>query len=144
MAFILTSRDFLLDHVAAVRASVAVKSKADRENLRVLEADLAALARRHTTLARLRVFVFVCLYATIVSNLALPVVSAIVEPFMLITNLLGLGIFSLTALYLTWRLGQLWDRMGVVGSHVLAIYEKHNRDVYDIRKEKAFAITKKR
>ena len=140
----LTSRDFLLNHIATIREKVTVRRVVDRENLVLLENELTALVKRHKTLSYVRIVVFAFLYASVVSNFALPAFTDIVKTFTLIANLVGVGILSLTALYLTWRLNQLWNRMTVIGAHVIAIYEKHNIDVYAERKGKVSRITKKR
>jgi len=141
---ILTSREFLLNHIASMRERVIVPLAEDRDNLAQLEAELRSLAARHKTLSYIRVSVFVLLYASIASNFALPALSILVETFTLIASLVGAGILSLVALYLTWRLGQLLDRMMIIGSHVIAIYEKHSGAVYPARKGKVSRITKKR
>lgn len=141
---ILTSRDFLLNHITAMRQNVTVRREADRANLVLLETELDTLVKRHKTLSHIRIVVFAFLYASILSNFALPALTDIVKTFTLIANLVGVGILSIAALYLTWRLAQLWNRMTVIGAHVIAIYEKHNVDVYIERKGKVSRITKKR
>ncbi len=140
MQIFISSRDFLLDHLAAVRSSVTVKNKADAANLELLRQELETLAKRHARLSLLRNATFVLLYASLLSNLALPALDFVIRKFTLVANLLGAGILSLLALYLTWRLGQLWNRMAIVGSHSLAIYEKHNKSVYAVRKGRSFAL----
>jgi hypothetical protein len=100
----------------------------DRARLSDLERELATLARRHKTLSWVRGVVFVLLYASILSNLALPALAPLVKTVTLLANLIGASILALIALYLTWRLGHLWNRMVVLGAHVIAIYEKHTAD----------------
>jgi hypothetical protein len=127
-----------------MRSGVIIRRSVDQENVARLETELASLARRHKTLSWVRITVFVFLYASVLSNFALPALTDIVKTFTLVANLVGVGILSLAALYLTWRLAQLWNRMVVIGSNVIAIYEKHNVDVYEERKGKVSRITKKR
>lgn len=141
--FILTSREFLLNHIESIRQLVTVRSDADTRRLAALEDELALLARRHKTLSSVRIVVFVFLYASVLSNFALPAVTQIVQTFTLVANLLGVGILSLAALYLTWRLGQLWNRMMVVGSNVITIYEKHNNGSKPLRAGKTARTSKK-
>jgi len=138
--FFISSPSFLRQYVASLSGGTVVRSKVDLGNLRVLEAELAELAKKHARLGRLRMATFVLLYASVLSNFALPALSAVVETFTLVANLVGVGILSVLALYLTWRLATLWNRMTVVGSHIIAIYEKHNKGSYGIRRGNLYRV----
>ncbi len=110
VALFLSSRDFLLQHIAAMRSRIVVKSKTDQANLAVLDAELQSLAKSHLRVARIRMVTFVFLYASVLSNFALPALTTIVEPFTLVANLVGVGILSLVALSLICPMRRISSR----------------------------------
>lgn len=136
-----SSRDFLIEHVAVVRATVVVKSAPDRRNITVLERELNAAAKRHKTLSIARIVCFALIYASVLAQL--PLVGKVLGELSAITGFFGVGVFSLLALYLTYRISILWNEMVVVYGHTIAIYEKHNRSEYPVGKSGAFALLKK-
>jgi hypothetical protein len=111
---------------------VELKSKVDAENAQRLETELDKVATRHLTLSRVRVVVFVLLYASIISTVgsALPILRDVVQTIAYITGVVGVSVLSILAFYMTYRIRQLYDHMVILYSHLVAIYEKHNKKVY--------------
>lgn len=124
-----TGRKALAEHLASVRSAVVVKSKTDAQNSATLEMEISELGDWHSTLNRWRAFVFVLLYASVVSTLSsgLPILSEIVQTVAYIGGFVGVGLLSILALYLTWRINQVWQHMLILYGHLIAIYEKHNK-----------------
>jgi hypothetical protein len=125
-------RDILLSHVERLKRVVTLKSKNDKQNAQLFEGELRQLARRHKLMAQVRVAVFVLLYASVLSTAAaqLPYLTYFTQKIAAIAGIVGVGILSLILLGLTFRMRQLWDRMVLVYTHVVAIYEKNNKGLY--------------
>ncbi len=127
-----SSRQVLLEHLAELRTKVQLKKKYDRENASALEVQLNKYATRHATLGRVRIFVFVLLYASLVSTLGSisHILGEVINTITYIGSIVGVGILSLIALYITWRMSNIWNRMLIIHSHLVAIYEKNNKGTY--------------
>ena len=96
--FFRSSKDILLDHLAQVERAVALKQKNDANNAKLLRVELEKFAKRHSALSRLRLIVFVLLYASILSAFSVPILSDVVQTLVTITGVVGVGILSLLAL----------------------------------------------
>jgi hypothetical protein len=124
-----TGKKALFAHLDRVRSLVTLKSKNDKENAALLEAELIELSERHSTLSRFRLIVFILLYASVASTISIgfPVLTEIAKTIAYLGSIAGAGILSILALYLTWRMNMLWQHMLVTYSHVIVIYEKNNK-----------------
>ena len=127
-----SSRQVLIDHLARLRSSVTLRTRYDRDNAAALERKLMSLEKQHKIYTRARIFVFILLYASVASAIGAfsQLLGEVVGTITAIGGILGAGALSLIALVLTWQLAQLWNRMVIVYSHLVAIYEKNNRGGY--------------
>jgi hypothetical protein len=127
-----SSRKLMLEHLGRLKAVVRLQSANDRKNAARLETDLDKVVKRHALLSRIRIAIFVLLYASVVSTLVsgLPLLSDVLQSITAIGGLLGVGVLGLVALWLTWRLNRLWDHMVLLYAHLIAIYEKNNKGAY--------------
>jgi hypothetical protein len=125
-------RNILLSHVERLKRVVTLKKSTDRQNAALFESELYDLARKHKYLSHLRIAVFILVYASVLSTIAvqLPVFGYVARTITAVAGLVGIGLLSLVLLLITFRMRQLWDRMILVYTHVVAIYEKNNTGLY--------------
>jgi hypothetical protein len=122
-------REFLAERLARAKANTNVTSEQDAQRIREITVSFQQRYTKHRTLSRIRIVVFILIYASVLSSFALPVLAEVADVVTIITNVIGVGVFTLVALYLTWRLGHLWNQLSVLGSELFAIYEKHQNQV---------------
>lgn len=127
-----SSRGILLTHIERLKTVVTLRSKNDKKNAAFFERDLYKIAARHKTLSRLRGATFVLLYASVLSTALsdLPVLSDVATSITAIAGVVGVGVLGALALFLTWRMNRLWNRMLLLYGHIVAIYEKNNAGLY--------------
>ena len=126
-----SSRDVLLEHVDQVKRLVKLKT-VDAKNASVLEQRLAKAATRHKFLGKLRIVSAILLYASVLSTFSshLPILSEVLQTIVEIAGILGVGVLSLSTLYLSYRMREIYNRMVIYYSHLIAIYEKNNKNIY--------------
>jgi hypothetical protein len=122
----------LLDHLLHVKTVVALKNSVDRANAELLESELDRWGKRYTVLSRVRVVVFILLYASILSTISVPILSDVVQSLVTITGLVGVGVLSLLVLYVSYLMRETFNKMLVLYSHVVAMYEKNNKFTYSL------------
>lgn len=127
-----TSRGILLSHVEQLKTVVTLRKGNDKENAAFFEADLYKLASRHKAIGRVRIVVFVLLYASVVSTFVseLPLLGPVTQTITVLAGVFGVGLLGLLTLFLTWHMNRLWNRMLLLYGHLVAIYEKNNNSVY--------------
>lgn len=125
-----TREKSLQQYLEGLEGSIKVKKKEDREELAALKRKMVIELRHIKAFRWTRIFFYVLLYASVVSNLlsdfaVFGKLSSLATPLLLLSSIIGTTISLAMVLLLTKFMNTYWEDVRTYATHMIAIYTKH-------------------
>jgi hypothetical protein len=124
----------LQQYLDRLHQDIPLRGKEDKEHVRLLGEKIGSVFVKMRVLGFIRMFFYLLLYASIVSNFIADLVTAnssligrFAEPFVIMSTIIGTTISLLLILLFTRVINTYWEDARTYATHMIAIYAKNEK-----------------